>query len=168
MIVDLENIIKELTPGLIRYCRARMRDQDLAEEIAQESLAALVQRWNKHGAPNSPQAFVFAVARRRAMRSILRRRLLLPLQFISGRHDHAPDPEATALSRSACAELIRALRHLPTLDREVILMVVVGEVRTTAIAQILGISESAVKMRTLRARHRLRALLEDGNARPRK
>jgi len=143
-----------------------MRDRSLAEEIAQESLAALVQRWSRHGAPASPQAFVFAVARRRATRAILGRRLLLPLQLLSGSHDHAPDPEAAALGRSDCAKLIRALKRLPTLDREAILMVAVGDVRTIEAARILGISESAVKMRTLRARHRLRALMEDGNARP--
>jgi RNA polymerase sigma-70 factor (ECF subfamily) len=168
MIVDLENIIRELTPGLIRYCKSRIRNQSLAEEIAQESLVALVQRWKRHGAPDSPQAFVFTVARRRATRAIMSQRMLLPLQLLSGSRDHGPDPEAAALSRSGCAELIRALKHLPTLDREAILMVAVGDVKTIEVARILGISESAVKMRTLRARHRLRALLEDGNARPRK
>ncbi len=96
------------------------------------------------------------------------RRLLLPLQLLSGSRDHGPDPESAALSRAGYTELIRALKRLPTLDREAILMVAVGEVRTIEVARILGISESAVKMRTLRARLRLRALLEDGNARPRK
>ncbi len=44
MIVDLENILRELTPGLLRYCMARTRDRNLAEEIAQESLLALIAR----------------------------------------------------------------------------------------------------------------------------
>jgi DNA-directed RNA polymerase specialized sigma24 family protein len=48
MIVDLENIIRELTPSLLRYCTARTRDRSLAEEIAQESLAALIMRWNSN------------------------------------------------------------------------------------------------------------------------
>lgn len=168
MIVDLENTIRELSPGLIRYCMARVRDRSLAEEIAQESLAALVQRWSRHGAPDSPQAFVFAVARRRATRAIMGQRLLLPLQFLAGSRDHAPDPEAAAIDRSGNTKLIQALKRLPALDREAILMVAVGDVRTTEAARILGISESAVKMRTLRARRRLRALMEDGNVRPRK
>ncbi len=168
MIMDLENIIRELTPGLIRYCKARIGDQSLAEEIAQESLTALVQRWNRHGAPNSPQAFVFTIARRRATRSILGRRLLLPLQFLSRSHDNGLDPEAAVLSESGREELIRALKRLPTPDRDAILMVALGDVSTTEAARILGISESAVKMRTLRARIRLRALLEDENARPRR
>ncbi len=55
MVVDLEIVIRELAPGLLRYCAARMRDSGLAEEIAQETLAALVQRWRRHGAPDSPE-----------------------------------------------------------------------------------------------------------------
>jgi len=168
MSVDLENAIRELTPGLIRYCTARTKDPSLAEEIAQESLAALVQRWRRHGAPDSPQAFVFAIARRRAARAIWGRRLLLPLQLLSGRRDRAPDPEAAALGRLDCANLIQALQRLPALDRDAILMVAVGDVSTIEAARILGISESAIKMRTLRARRRLRALMEDENGRPRK
>ena len=43
-------------------------------------------------------------------------------------------------------------------------MVVVGRLSTRDAAQALGISASAVKMRTLRARERLRRLLEDDRA----
>jgi RNA polymerase sigma-70 factor (ECF subfamily) len=163
MIVDLENIIRELTPGLLRYCTARTRDRNLAEEIAQESLAALVMRWNRHCAPESAQAFLFAVARRRAARAMLRRRLLLPLQLLAGSRDNAPDPEEAALRRSECTTLARALEQLPARDREALLMVAIGGLKTPEAARVLGISESALKMRTLRARQRLQALMEDGN-----
>lgn len=105
MIVDLESIIRELTPGLLRYCTARTRDRGLAEEIAQESLAALIMRWNRYGAPESAQAFLFAVARRRAARAMLSRRLWLPLRLLAGSRDNAPDPEEAALHRSGCTTL---------------------------------------------------------------
>jgi RNA polymerase sigma-70 factor, ECF subfamily len=163
MIVDLENIIRELTPGLLRYCRARTRDRNLAEEIAQESLVALIMRWNSHGAPESAKAFLFAVARRKAARAIFRRRLLLPLQILAGSRDHAPDPEEAVLHRDGYTQLARALEQLPARDREALLIVAVGDLNTSEAARVLGISESALKMRTLRARQRLHALMEDGN-----
>ncbi len=162
--VDLENIVREMTPGLIRYCMARTRDRSLAEEIAQESLVALVQRWKKRGAPDFPQAFVFAVARRRATRAIVRSRLCLPLKFLAARRDHAPDPEAAALDKSGCRTLVRAFERLPSGDRETLLVVAIGGLRTSEAARLLGISDSALKMRTQRARLRLHALMEDGNA----
>jgi RNA polymerase sigma-70 factor (ECF subfamily) len=163
MIVDLENIIRELTPGLLRYCTARTRDRSLAEEIAQESFMALVIRWNRLGAPESAQAFVFAVARRRAARAIFGRRLLLPLQILAGRRDNTPDPEESALHRSECAALGRALEQLPARDREALLIVAVGGLKTSEAASVLGISESALKMRMLRGRQRLHALMGNGN-----
>jgi RNA polymerase sigma-70 factor, ECF subfamily len=163
MIMDLENIVRELTPGLLRYCTARTRDRSLAEEIAQESLVALITRWNRHGAPESPQAFLFAIARRKAARAMLSRRLLLPLQILVGSRDNAPDPEEAALRGSEYTTLARALEQLPARDREALLIVAVGGLKTEEAARVLGISESALKMRTLRARQRLHALMEDGN-----
>jgi RNA polymerase sigma-70 factor (ECF subfamily) len=161
MSVDLENIIRELTPGLIRYCTARTRDRGLAEEIAQDSLTALVQRWKRHGAPDSPEAFAFAVARRRSARIMARRRLWLPLQTLIGRQDHSPDPESTTMARRGCADLLSALEHLSLPDREALLIVAVAGLNIPQAARVLDISESALKMRILRARQRLHTLMED-------
>jgi len=163
MHVDLEETLRELAPGLIRYCTARTRDPNLGEEVAQESLVALVQRWKRWGAPGCPQAFVFAVARRRATRAILSRRLSLPLQLLAGRRDHAPDPETAAVDKSGYTTMKRALERLPASDREALLVVAVGGLKTPEAARVLGISESALKMRTLRARQRLHLLMEDGH-----
>jgi RNA polymerase sigma-70 factor (ECF subfamily) len=167
MNVDLEQVIRELAPNLLRYCTARTGDRSLAEEIAQDSLAALVQRWNRRGPPDCPEAFAFAIARRRAARRLLGRRLWQPLTFLRDRRDHAPDPEAIALGRSECAAVVRALEQLPVSDREVLNVVVLGGLKTPAAARALGNSESAVKMRTMRARRRLRTLMENGHARNR-
>ncbi len=163
MIVNLENIICELTPGLLRYCTARTRDRGLAEEIAQESLAALIMHLNRHGAPESAPAFLFAVARRRAARAMLSRRLWLPLRLLAGSHDNEPNPEEAALHRSEFTMLARALERLPARDREALLVVAVGGLKMSEAARALGISESALKMRMLRARQRLHALMGDGN-----
>jgi RNA polymerase sigma factor (sigma-70 family) len=141
MIVDLENIIREMTPGLLRYCMARTRDRSLAEEIAQESLIALIMRLKNRGAPESAQAFLFAVARRKAARAMLGRRFLLPLQILARSRDHAPDPEEAALRRDGCTRLVVSLEQLPVRDREALLIVAVGGLKTSEAARVLGISE---------------------------
>jgi DNA-directed RNA polymerase specialized sigma24 family protein len=56
--------------------------------------------------------------------------------------------------------MLACLTRLPRRDREALLVVAVGGLGTHDAAEALGISVSAVKMRTLRARQRLRALLE--------
>lgn len=163
MFVDLESAIRELAPKLIRYCTARTRQPSLAEEVAQESLSALVDRWRRHGPPDSPEAFVFAVAKRRAARALVRQRLCLPLRLLGSQRDGSPDPERHALQRSEWDRLLRAIHSLPARMREALLLVAVGDLATREAARVLGISESAVKMRMLRARSRLSSLMEAEN-----
>jgi len=73
MTVDLERVLRDLAPRLYRYAIGRIGDAALAEDVAQECLTALVQRWQRHGPPESAEAFVFAIARRRAFRAAVRR-----------------------------------------------------------------------------------------------
>jgi hypothetical protein len=92
--VELETVLAELARPLLRYCLGRTGDLGLAEEAAQEALVALVSRWRNWGAPESPAAFAFAIARRKAWRLVLRRRLSLPLTLLLGTAAPEPDPEA--------------------------------------------------------------------------
>ena len=159
--MDLEDVLRDLAPRLLRYATGRTGDAGLGEEIAQESLTALVQRWRRLGPPESPEAFVFTIARRRAGRSTARRRLLLPLTAIVGRAAAVRNPEETAVASAGARAIRSALRRLPRLDREALLLVVAGELRPAEAARQLGISESALKMRTHRGRRRLAALLHE-------
>jgi RNA polymerase sigma-70 factor, ECF subfamily len=162
--VDLEATVRDLARRLLGYCLLRTGDAALAEDIAQETLTALVQHWRRHGEPRSPEGFVFAVARRRAARAVLKRRLWLSLDHLLGRHDAMPDPEARMVEHEERRRLLGALSSLRRTDREMLLLVVVASLPIAQTARLLGISESAVKMRALRARRRLRDLLENGDA----
>jgi RNA polymerase sigma-70 factor (ECF subfamily) len=159
--VDLEQVVEELAPRVLRYATGRTSDHGLGEEIAQVALTALVQRWRRFGPPDSPEAFVFAVARRRAGRAVLRRRLTLPLAALALHAATGPDPEVEAVSNAVARAVRAALAQLSRLDREALLLVTAGELHAAEAARLLGISESGVRMRTLRARRRLAALLED-------
>ena len=99
----------------------------MAEEIAQDSLAALIQRWRRAGPPDSPEAFVFAIARRRAWRASVRQRLFVPVDLVLHPHDGHADPEAQVMARQACDQVFRALARMPRGEREALLLVGVGE-----------------------------------------
>jgi RNA polymerase sigma factor (sigma-70 family) len=163
VIVDLDEAIADLTPRVLRYVGARLGDASLAEEIAQECLAALVRHWRAAGPPDSPDAFVFSIARRRAGRVVLRRRLWLPLERAFGARSESPSPEARAIARAEQRRVRRALGRLSRRDREAILMVAVGGLSVADAATAIGVTVSAVKMRVSRARARLTKLLEDAD-----
>jgi RNA polymerase sigma factor (sigma-70 family) len=161
--MELETAVRELAPQLLRYSLGRTGDASLAEEVAQDALAALVQRWRRSGAPDCPAAFAFAVARRRAGRLMLQRRLLEPLTALLDGRSPLPDPERSATLRTELGRTLRALRRLPGRDREALLLVGAGDLGPTEGARVLGISVSALKMRVHRARQRLLRLLEAGD-----
>jgi RNA polymerase sigma-70 factor, ECF subfamily len=160
--VDLEEALAGLAPRVLRYAVARVGDASLAEEIAQESLAALVRHWRDAGPPESPDAFVFSIARRRAGRAVFRRRLWMPLEHANDARSASPSPETAAIARAEQARVRTALGRLSRRDREAILMVAVGGLTMADAAAALGVGVSAVKMRVSRARARLTKLLEAG------
>jgi len=157
--VDLERAVRDMAPRLLRYAIARTGDVSAGEDVAQESLEALVRHWRRAGPPESVEAFVFSIARRRALRAVIRRRLWVPIEQVFGRHDDAPDPEAQAVARAEHVRVRAALARLPRRDREALLLVALGQMSSAEAAVVLGLSLSAAKMRVHRARKRLVAEL---------
>jgi RNA polymerase sigma-70 factor (ECF subfamily) len=159
--MDLESTVAELAPGLLRFCRAQVRREALAEEAAQDALVALVRRWRRRGPPQSPSAFTFAIARRRAIRAALRERLLSPLDAMPLRFVATADPRPAAEARSELTRVRRDLATLSRREREAFLLVVVGGLAARDAAAVLAIGESALKMRVSRARRQLLARREE-------
>jgi len=161
--MDLESEISRLAPRVIAYCVASTGDTTDGEEAAQEALAALVARVRRHGPPDNVDAFVFAVARRRAGRARLRRTLLRPFVDDDG---HATEPrfDRAAEHRDQLRWTLRGLAALSSRDRQALLLVALGELSIKDAARALGVSNSAMKMRVNRARRRLAALLEGGSS----
>jgi RNA polymerase sigma-70 factor (ECF subfamily) len=159
--MDLDSEITRLAPRVIAYCVACSGDTTDGQEAAQEALAALVARVRRHGPPHNVDAFVFAVARRRAAKARFKRKLFQPFVDDDG---HSPEPRSdeAAEHRDQLRWTLRALAALSSRDRQALLLVALGELSIADAARTLGVSNSAMKMRVSRARRRLVAALEGG------
>jgi RNA polymerase sigma-70 factor, ECF subfamily len=157
--VDLETNLQNLAPGLLRFCMGIMGNATEGEDLAQESLAALVRYWRKSGPPDSPAAFVYAVARRQARRFRRRFRRFLPLQW-TGNREPSFDYESELIDRQRIEKALSLLQKLPCEQREALLISCDGDLSGNDAAQALGISVSAFKMRVHRARQSLKTELE--------
>lgn len=158
--VDLESAVASLAPRLVAYATGRTGCRSTGEDIAQDALAALVLRWRRFGPPESPDAFAFAIAKRRAGRAVFRRALMKPLDFLQA----VPAADAGLDSYEHRAELqrvMRTMRRLRPADREVLLLRAIGELPLEEIAVVMNVSVAAVKMRLHRARVRLAELLDE-------
>jgi RNA polymerase sigma-70 factor (ECF subfamily) len=161
--MDLEATLHRLAPRVLGYCIACAGHRQDAEEAAQDALTALVQRWRRHGPPDSPDAFVFTIARRRLRRTAIRRWLLTPFTA-----DHDGRPPSTGVDHEAEARIeleraLRALATLPAAERQALLLVAVAELPLAEAAAVTRISISAMKMRVHRARRRLHGVLHGDN-----
>jgi RNA polymerase sigma-70 factor (ECF subfamily) len=159
--MDLEATLNQLADPLLRYSLARCGDRELAEDITQEALAALLRRWRKQGPPRSAFAFAFAIARRRAARRLWRRRLSSPFGEAERILDPAADPERHTESRQRLRKTVAAIHTLGRGEREALLLAVVANLGNAEAARLQGISLSAQKMRLHRARKRLLEIVED-------
>lgn len=159
--MTLDDVVAALAPRLVAYALARTRCRATAEDIAQDALTALVRRWRQAGPPESPDAFVFAIAKRRAGRALFRRALTAPLEAIRGVASRDANVARAYEDRAELAIVLTAIHTLPHADREAMLLRVVGELPFDEIAALLRTTPAAVKMRLSRARKRLAATLPE-------
>jgi len=159
--VDLDEVAARLAPRLIAYALGRTGCRAIAEDVAQDALTALVRRWRHAGPPESPDAFAFAIARRRAGRAIFRRALTAPLDALRGVARDEAGVDRAYEDRVDLATVLAALRTLPRADRDALMLRLVADLPFTDIAALMNTSPAAVKMRISRARRRLAALLPE-------
>jgi RNA polymerase sigma-70 factor (ECF subfamily) len=72
-------------------------------------------------------------------------------------------PSSYVAAKEMCDEVTRLMEQLPECDRELLRMRFIEQMPTKQIATTLGITETAVRMRQLRALRQLRELLESAS-----
>jgi RNA polymerase sigma-70 factor (ECF subfamily) len=144
--------------GAVRRCLARMVGPAAADDLTQTTFLSLVRARGRYhpGAPFKP--WLFAIATNAARDHLRRRRPEdltadgAPPRDVAAEPGPQPDP---GLERQVRA----ALDRLPGAQREAILLHRFEGLSFAEIAQTLGVSESAVKVRAHRGYLRLRELL---------
>lgn len=128
-----------------------------AEDVAQSSLLAALEHLDDCRDPGRFDAWLLSIARNRARRALLRRRLRDVLPFT------APEPidPAPAPAPDTRARLLRALAALPARAREVVLLHDLEQQSHAEIGAALGITEESSRQLLSRARRALRAHLEE-------
>jgi RNA polymerase sigma-70 factor (ECF subfamily) len=139
------------------YTRTTTDGDDLLQEIA----VALWQALPGFRGECSERTFLFRIAHNRCLAHLSRRRSLVALDDEEiDLVDPRPSAEHRLSDDQAAERLVRAVRRLPLIYRQVITLTLEG-LTYRDIAQVLGISDSNVGVRLNRARHLLRAFLED-------
>src|SRR5450631_1223159 len=149
--------------SLVRLSWLLVRDQQLAEETAQDAFVAMHSRWSQLRNPDLALAYL-----RRCVinssRSVLRHRTVED-RYLSHetsamtarRGSDEPSAESRALERAAGAQLLAALGRLPRRQREVLTLRYYLDLSEARIAEALSISPGSVKAHAHRGLAALRA-----------
>ncbi|MEM9193073.1 MAG: RNA polymerase sigma factor [Myxococcota bacterium] len=155
-----EELFERYAERLYRVIRRQVRSEDDAREIVQQTFLHLHRARNdfRLGSKLRPWIFTIALNLKREYFRRKGRRPEAPLE-LDGRNDpvaEAYDP----LRKERAAQLRDALATLPDGQREVIELHWFQEMPFAEVAEVVGASVSAVKVRAHRGYERLRGVLE--------
>src|SRR6184192_1284870 len=151
-------------PRLVTGLSRLLRDVPLAEDLSQEALVAALEHWPASGLPEKPGAWLMAVAKRRALDHLRRRRMLAEKHDVIARdmaqeQQAMPDPDS-ALDDDIGDELLRLIFTAchPLLSREaraaLALRMICG-LTTEEIARAFLQPEATIAQRIVRAKRTL-------------
>lgn len=165
----LAELVRRVRPGVHRYCLARTRDRELAEDVTQEVCLAVVTSLPRYRAEGSPfAAYVFGIAANKlalARRTAGRRRDgTTPTGDLPDGADHAAGPEDAAIAALEGAWARALLDRLPEQARDLLLLRVAGGLSAEETGAVLGMTAGAVRVAQHRALGLLRRLAAEAPA----
>ena len=154
---DFDRLYREHAPHVRRFALHLCGEAAQADDITAETF---VRVWATRASLRhaTVRAFLFAIARNLFVTGVRASWRRVPLEDVHA--DPAPGPLARAESRAEADALARALAQLTPEDREALVLRAQEALSYAEIAQILGTSEGAVKVRVHRARKRLLSLMD--------
>lgn len=153
-----------LIPRLRRYARMLCADRAAADDLVQDTLERACARLGQWRPGSDLRAWTFTIMHNLFVSETRRPRYRLEaaqdtLPEGEPGHDAAPDPSA---GWADALDLERALRSLPQVQRQVLLLVAFEDLSYDQVATVVGVPTGTVMSRLSRARARLRELLEPG------
>ncbi len=143
---------------LVRTAVLLVRDVATAEDVVQDSFAALYHGWHRLKDPDKALAYLHLAVVNRS-RSVLRHRIVVDKHSQKAPPD-MPSAEHGALVLLERHAVVTALQELTQRQREAIVLRYYADLSEAEIARAMGISRGAVKSHTARGMAALRAMLE--------
>lgn len=153
LLADYGAALQRLTAG---YADAPADREDLLQEIR----VAIWQALPRFRGDASERTWVYRIAHNVAISASVRRRRRRE-DSLSDRSDPAHTPEAAYADNERREILIRAVRSLDGVDKQIVLLYL-ESLSNSEIGEIVGLSEGAVATRLSRARGRLAELVSKG------
>ena len=136
-------IVDRYEVPILRYLARFTGDSELARDLAQDTFLQAFRGIRSSNAELSLRAWLYKIATNNSLRHLRRRRLLFFLPFGT---DTTADPAATDVRM----DIERALQRVPKEHRNAMVLHYVEGLKYREIADVLSISEEAVRKRVAR------------------
>lgn len=159
----IDRVFRDEWSRVVAVLARSFRDLDLAEDSAQQAFAEAAAKWPKTGTPDSPGAWITAVARRRAIDRVRRESARDIKQQIAVRGTDIDEwPNFDVGGESVVDDVLRLVfmcchPALAAPAQVALTMRLVAGVETTAIARAFLVSEATMTQRLVRAKRKIRA-----------
>lgn len=161
-----DGLYSEYRRPVLAYCMRRLDAFDAAD-VASETFLVAWRRMDELPPPPGTLPYLYAIAHNviRNQRRAGWRRQRLGARLLGLADDPAPDDPATVVVQNEADQEIRqAVHRLRPKDREIVMLYAWEDVPREVIAQMMGMSRSAVDQRIHRAYRRLARALEPSHA----
>ncbi len=149
--------------SVYRYLYSKVGSSTDAEDLTSQVFLAAVESLHRYPSGVGFRAWLFGIARRKTADYYRKRRRHVLLDDL----EMLPAPSETLLAQVARGQSLRALAHIIARiseeEQELLRLRFGGELSFTEISGLLGMKESAVKMRLYRLIERLQKAMEAGN-----
>ncbi len=158
------HLFEEHHVAVFNYLRRVLNDDALAMDLTQETFLRVLDAVERLNDVRNPRAWVFRIATNLAFNALKRKRRFAWLPLFGKDQVQHQQQFTEGVHRRLVIE--RALARLPAEQRSVLLLYAYYGFRVREIAEMMDLSESAVKMRLYRARERLREVLREMGEEP--
>ena len=144
--------------GLFNYLMRMTGDYELASDIMQESFTRYLEHYR-----DKPQgvSLLYTIARNALFDNLRKQKRQTDLS--GEEEDQSSDQEAVMMVRQDYQRVLSAMHHLGNTERDILTLVISGDLSYKEIASITGTSVANVKVKVHRARLKLKEVLKIGD-----
>lgn len=147
--ISFGDFFAERHARLVRACLLLTGNAAEGEDLAQEAMARVFERWDRVSRMDDPEGYLYRTALN-IHRNTLKRLLVAARRQVS----REPPEDSDATERRL--DLLRAIRSLPRAQREALVLVEWLGYSAEEAGRILGVEPASVRGRLFRAREGLR------------
>ncbi|HWV24016.1 MAG TPA: sigma-70 family RNA polymerase sigma factor [Thermomicrobiales bacterium] len=158
---DFAPLYQRYATQIYRYCYRHVGNAEVANDLTAQIFVRAIERLHQfRPRPGATfRSWLFAIARNLVADSWRRSRPTRPIDdHESALSDPDPGPEEIAVHRAELDELLAILHELPERQQSIIQLRLAG-LTTNEIADVLGVTQGAVKSAQTRAYATIRALM---------